>query len=111
LVEAIGDSDTLLRRAAQVEHTCVARETECTKFWLAVLAPAGVRGTVQSAIFARAHVYDLTICARSKPGWRNGIRRGLKILWSESSVRVRPPPPAFKKRCHSWSSNSTVAGY
>ncbi len=29
-----------------------------------------------------------------EPGWRNGRRRGLKILWSESSVRVRVPPPA-----------------
>jgi hypothetical protein len=28
------------------------------------------------------------------PGWRNGRRRGLKIPWSESSVRVRVPPPA-----------------
>jgi hypothetical protein len=28
------------------------------------------------------------------PGWRNGRRRGLKIPWSESSVRVRVPLPA-----------------
>ena len=28
------------------------------------------------------------------PGWRNGRRRGLKIPWSESPVRVRVPPPA-----------------
>src|SRR5579862_2241353 len=48
----------------------------------------------ECAIFARERVYDLTIVRARKPGWRNGIRRGLKILWSESSVRVRPPPPA-----------------
>src|SRR5260370_4085917 len=47
--------------------------------------------------FARSRLYDLTILPTLEPGWRNGIRRGLKILWSESSVRVRVPPPALKK--------------
>ena len=54
-----------------------------------------VRG---GGIFARGRVYDLTNWFGLEPGWRNGIRRGLKILWSESSVRVRPPPPALKTR-------------
>jgi hypothetical protein len=55
--------------------------------------PGRMRAVV---IFARRRIYDLTILLGYVPGWRNGIRRGLKILWSESSVRVRPPPPALK---------------
>src|SRR5208282_376943 len=31
--------------------------------------------------------------------WQNGIRRGLKILRSATSVRVRVPPPASLFRC------------
>ena len=37
-----------------------------------------------------------SFCVFASHKWRNGIRRGLKILWSESSVRVRPPPPAYQ---------------
>src|SRR5262245_24619750 len=33
----------------------------------------------------------------TRPWWRNGRRRGLKILWGVSPVRVRVPPTAFSK--------------
>jgi hypothetical protein len=60
------------------------------------------------AIQSQASIERATL-SREMPGWRNGRRRGLKILWAERPVRVRVPPPAISG-LEFWKPSSGSAG-
>lgn len=94
----------ILSNRADLDVTCF--------YWPEVQVEVSVRGAIKNSSARKTLRRHRNIRRRSRcrkcpsmilftetrPGWRNGIRGGLKIPWSSQAVWVRPPPRAPKKQ-------------